>query len=561
MQTSEIGSSNSFEGNERDDIELSSLRHYSGSPPESSRLHQNARSYDLEDGDDDDEEALLGSRGDSRRDNTSQVQRHKRWPQVKNIVIESAPTLLFTTLGLLFTGKLLDQVSRWQPMQVLDQLIITIPVILNLKGNLEMNLSARLATAANSRQLGDRRVKRKIILGNLALLQVQAGVVSLVAAGVAFVLGFVLPKATPGQEQIARAIQSVLLRRRPLPHKKPDTSRKLTIPALLTVLTTCILSASLSSILLGSLMSGIVLLCLHFSLDPDNIAPPVASCLGDLVTLCLIGVTSTILVPFMHTPSILEIPLVMLLVLGLLLAVWGWSPLFGAMIISSGTGIVLDLFVSRYEGFALLAVVISGLPGAVGAIFTSRLSTALHLESVQQQSRSSVEHENENEHITANPDDADRFSRTKNAEEQRSMYPTPSSSRSPSPPQSPPSSSQHREPAGESPPAPTRTVPSPKLVMITLLLITLPVELIFLSILRGFGWLRLPLGFVSFSVVFFCTAVLLSLFLARGLTTFLWRRGRDPDIYALPIHSSAMDLIGQSLLVVCFEIVRRLGLL
>lgn len=38
----------------------------------------------------------------------------------------------------------------------------------------------------------------------------------------------------------------------------------------------------------------------------------------------------------------------------------GWVPLFAAMIISSGTGIVLDLFVSRYEGFALLAAVISG---------------------------------------------------------------------------------------------------------------------------------------------------------------------------------------------------------
>ncbi|EEB95835.1 hypothetical protein MPER_05135, partial [Moniliophthora perniciosa FA553] len=340
MQASEIGSGISFEGDERDDIELSRLHHHSESPPESSRLHQNARSYDIEDGDenDDDEEALLGSRGNSRRDSTNSVQLHKRWPQVKNIVIESAPTLLFTTLGLLFTGKLLDQVSKWRPMQVLDQLIITIPVILNLKGNLEMNLSARLATAANSRQLDDQRVKRKIILGNLALLQVQAGVVSLVAAGVAFVLGFVLPKATPGQEQVVRTLQTALLRRRPLPHKKPDTSRKLTVPALLTVLTTCILSASLSSILLGSLMSGIIFLCLHFSLDPDNIAPPVASCLGDLVTLCLIGVTSAILVPFMHTPSIFEIPLVMLV---------GWSPLFGAMLISSGTGIVLDLFVSR----------------------------------------------------------------------------------------------------------------------------------------------------------------------------------------------------------------------
>jgi solute carrier family 41 len=39
----------------------------------------------------------------------------------------------------------------------------------------------------------------------------------------------------------------------------------------------------------------------------------------------------------------------------------GWSPLFGAMIISCGTGMVLDLFVERYDGFALLAVVISGL--------------------------------------------------------------------------------------------------------------------------------------------------------------------------------------------------------
>lgn len=38
----------------------------------------------------------------------------------------------------------------------------------------------------------------------------------------------------------------------------------------------------------------------------------------------------------------------------------GWTPLIGAMVISSGTGVVLDLFVSRYDGFALLAVVISG---------------------------------------------------------------------------------------------------------------------------------------------------------------------------------------------------------
>ena len=51
--------------------------------------------------------------------------------------------------------------------------------------------------------------------------------------------------------------------------------------------------------------------------------------------------------------------------------IWqGWTPLFGAMIISSGTGIVLDMFASRYPGFPMLAVVISG-----EVIFTSVLHT------------------------------------------------------------------------------------------------------------------------------------------------------------------------------------------
>lgn len=43
--------------------------------------------------------------------------------------------------------------------------------------------------------------------------------------------------------------------------------------------------------------------------------------------------------------------------------------------------------------------------------------------------------------------------------------------------------------------------------MITLLLVTLPVEVIFLTILHGLGWLNLPFLFIAFSVVFFCCAV------------------------------------------------------
>lgn len=53
--------------------------------------------------------------------------------------------------------------------------------------------------------------------------------------------------------------------------------------------------------------------------------------------------------------------------------------------------------------------------------------------------------------------------------------------------------------------------------------------------------------------------VLASLIIARYLTNWLWSKNRDPDMYALPIHSALMDLIGQLLLVLCFEIVSLLG--
>jgi solute carrier family 41 len=53
--------------------------------------------------------------------------------------------------------------------------------------------------------------------------------------------------------------------------------------------------------------------------------------------------------------------------------------------------------------------------------------------------------------------------------------------------------------------------------------------------------------------------VFISLFLAKYLTLYLWRRDLDPDIYALAIQTSAVDLAGQLLLVLCFEIAQALG--
>ncbi|RDB19190.1 Solute carrier family 41 member 1 [Hypsizygus marmoreus] len=512
-----------------DDIEMIGLEDVAERPPHANDTKHlpPVHTEDEEDEDDhdlgeDSRRALLNSNERSHATDPLKLSTGKLWPQIKSIVIESAPTLLLTTVGLLFTGKLLDRVSHWRAMKEVHQLIMIIPVVLNLKGNLEMNLSARLGTAANVGELDDPAVRRSMITGNLSLLQVQAAVVSFIAACIALVVGLALPRITPnpppGQQTsgnplvhlAARAVyrildsDSVLDPRRPLPPLPKDGYSKITFPKLVMVASTAMTSACLSSIVLGSFMCTLIVLCRRYGRDPDNIAPPIASCLGDLVTLCFIGITSTLLIRVIHTP----IPFILASLIVLFAVVCfaytvrndhvrplltqGWTPLFGAMVISSATGIVLDRFVSRYEGFALLAVVISGLPGSVGSILVSRVSTSLHAAA-----------------LSITPMTADG-----------------------------------------------RPEPSTQLVMITLLFITLPVEVIFLAVLHGLGWLRLPMLFVAFSVVFFFLAVLISLYVARFLTNFLWAKQRDPDMYALPIHSALMDLVGQLLLVICFEIVQ-----
>jgi solute carrier family 41 len=52
-----------------------------------------------------------------------------------------------------------------------------------------------------------------------------------------------------------------------------------------------------------------------------------------------------------------------------------------------------------------------------------------------------------------------------------------------------------------------RPEPSPRMVMLTLLLVTFPIELFFLGFVRLLGWVKLPILFMVFSVIFFCVAV------------------------------------------------------
>jgi solute carrier family 41 len=232
--------------------------------------------------------------------------------------------------------------------------------------------------------------RRSLIVGNLALLQVQ----SLVAGAIAGVSSFALGLIT-----------------------KPGSSTSYYEMIFMT--SSSMVSASFSAGILGIFMCALILVCRRFNIDPDNIACPMASSTGDIVTLILLATCASILQNemgklmyknlffffffffFLVYPNILMIieslasTFIFLIMVSMIpffgFIVWrnkhvksllfaGWTPIILAMVISSLAGILLEAFVEQYKGVALLTPVLIGLSGNLGSIYASRMSTCLHAE-------------------------------------------------------------------------------------------------------------------------------------------------------------------------------------
>ncbi|KAF8319447.1 hypothetical protein DL93DRAFT_2132573 [Clavulina sp. PMI_390] len=416
---------------------------------------------------------------------------------------------------MVFTGELLERVSTWTAMQELDELLILIPMLNNMKGNLEMNLSARLSTAANTGSLDTIASRRTQVLGTLSLLQVQALCLSILAGIGSFSLGKLL-QATAVPEEAKRAWRprSRLSVRGPTrPSKFPTSSKPIGFREYLAVTAVALASASLSSIMLGSFMCSVIMWCRRYRLNPDNVATPLASCLGDLVTLTLLSFIATALT----LPSLLSIRFPLILTIALVgLLVWmivvslrnpvsrpllkdllGWLPLLCAMVVSSGTGLVLDRFVTKWREFGDLGVVISGLPPSLGAVFISRLSTQLHAEAEESTERSSADHKEINKQNMASA--------------------------------------------------------------AILFCVGIPIVIVYLLFMHLTGWIGLRFLFYPLFMVAFAAASVISLWMANLLTRQFWARGLDPDTYCLPVHTAVMELVGQSLLVSAYLIASGLG--
>lgn len=376
------------------------------------------------------------------------------------LLMQASTTLIFAVSGLICAGWLLDVIQHWQVFIDISELIILIPILLNLKGNLEMNLASRLSTAANLGLLDQKASRNAFIKGNLGLLQLQSLAVGSVAGLFSFGLGVVVHPTTNNFNEIALMI------------------------------TASMLCAALSSFVLGGFMCGLVLVCRRYRINPDNIACPLASSFGDLVTLVILAAVSVFLQKYINSP----LSVLMLVMLLALIPVWviyvrknkyvcevakeGWGPVFAAMVIASTAGLVLERYINEFPGMALISPVLNGLTGNIGSIYASRISTSLHAG------------------IKENYRETER----------------------------------------------------------TLFLVHIPVQTVFLTViaLLGLGHVQWTVMVVmGYWAVALCLVVI-SLAMARWITHLFWNRGYDPDNYALPILTSLLDVIGTVLLVIGF---------
>ncbi|KAK9304537.1 hypothetical protein QLX08_004161 [Tetragonisca angustula] len=277
------------------------------------------------------------------------------------ITIQVFIPFLIAGLGMVGAGLVLDLVQHWVVFEKVSELIILVPALLGLKGNLEMTLASRLSTQANLGHMDTPKQQWYMIVGNLVLIQCQAIVVGFLGSVVAIVMG-------------AFRNGTISL----------DHAYLLCASSLVT--------ASLASFVLGLITAGVIVFSRHCHINPDNVATPIAASLGDITSLALLSWISTILYESINKQDWVAPLVIACYILITPLWVWiakrnkytndvlysGWTPVMIAMLISSCGGLILEFMVSRFENLTVFQPVINGVGGNLVAVQASRISTALH---------------------------------------------------------------------------------------------------------------------------------------------------------------------------------------
>lgn len=420
---------------------------------------------------------------------------------------EKTSTIFFQILGPFFVagfgmvlaGLVLDAVQHWPVYVDITELFVVVPALLGLKGNLEMTLASRLSTASNVGNLDGSNLW-KVIYANLALIQCQAVVVGFLASSLAITVGAL-------------------------------KYGHISWPHTLLLCGASCATASMASLVLGVVMTGVILFCKKYQINPDNIATPIAAALGDVTTLAILSSISVYFYKYYTTENWMIAPALTLSVVWFLVPLWisiawnnestkpvlihGWLPVVSSMLISSGAGSILEQVLSSdkkyFTGIAVFQPVMNGVAGNLVAVQASRISTFLHKNFVTLGNLSS------NVKVMAGP--LTVFGK------QGGIF------------------NQHCRSAR------------------VLLSLVVPGHMVFIFaiVILNAGHSSITPRFVAFYLSAALLQVAILLVITHWITYFLWKIGQDPDTSAIPYLTALGDLSGTTFLSLAFFMLYLVG--
>ncbi|XP_044249402.1 solute carrier family 41 member 1 isoform X3 [Drosophila takahashii] len=288
--------------------------------------------------------------------------KQEKW---STILLQVSIPFFLAGIGTIGAGIVLGRVEKWYVFKNVSELFILVPALLGLKGNLDMCLASRLSTQVNLGNMTSRQGVIRMIVGNIALVQVQATVASFLVAMFAVSVG----AAMTGEFYF----ENMML---------------LTASAMFTATSSCFV--------LDFVLVAVILFSQKYRLNPDNLATPLAASIGDVVSISLLSFIASLL--YEHIKTHLWITFIVVTCYLVLLPMWvmivlrneytrpvlksGWVPVLSALCISGLGGLVLDAAVEVFTGFVVFQPIINGIGGNLVSVQASKISTMLHQSSI-----------------------------------------------------------------------------------------------------------------------------------------------------------------------------------
>ncbi len=182
---------------------------------------------------------------------------------------QSFIVLIFCGIGGIFAGTVLA--SMVESLKEVTGLIVLIPAIIGMKGNIFTTLGSRLGSAAHMGLITPKKMFNKELFENVKGTMILALLMSVITG-------------------IIASLSSYLL----------SLGNIVDAPNYMAIIFIAIIATFVTSIILIGFTVGIVYIAFKKGLDPDNITGPTLATLGDFIALIGIFLTSSLVITVME---------------------------------------------------------------------------------------------------------------------------------------------------------------------------------------------------------------------------------------------------------------------